>query len=125
LSDLPGVVESLSRLDWILVDAPCSNSGVLSRRPEARYRIDERALANLVKAQAELMKLAERLARKETRLMYSTCSIEPEENEELMTHFAQMHPQWRLANSRLTLPSASDQPEGRHDGGYWASWVRK
>lgn len=112
----------LSRLDWILVDAPCSNTGVLSRRPEARYRVDDRSLRGLAAIQAEVLDLAAALARPETRILYSTCSLEPEENEQVAVAFAGRHPGWSLTESELTLPNGDAPPTGRHDGGYWSAW---
>lgn len=124
-SALPSHLDSLPEVHWILIDAPCSNSGVLARRPEARYRIDERSLAGLAATQLELMVLADRLSGDRTRLMYSTCSIEPEENERGSARFGGSHPRWRLASSQLTLPHAGKTPAEWHDGGYWAIWVRE
>ena len=125
LSELLSQIDSLPVIHWILIDVPCSNSGVLARRPEARYRMEERSLKALAATQGELMALADRLAGDSTRLMYSTCSIEPEENEQVSACFAESHPQWRLADSRLTLPQVGATPADWRDGGYWASWVRK
>lgn len=125
LDTLPDAVAALSRLDWILIDAPCSNTGVLSRRPEARYRVDRRSIEALQARQAALMEQAAGLARPETRLLYSTCSIEPEENEMRSHAFAAAHPGWTVTQSELTLPSAEGPVATWHDGGYWSAWVRK
>jgi 16S rRNA (cytosine967-C5)-methyltransferase len=124
-ADLHTAVGDLNRLDWILVDAPCSNTGVLARRPEARYRVDARTLAGLAAIQLQLLDLAARIARPETRLLYSTCSLEPEENEKVAAAFVRARRDWTMAQSELTLPSADGPPSSWHDGGYWSSWVRK
>ncbi len=116
------VFGGLARLDWILVDAPCSNTGVLARRPEARYRLNERALASLDNLQKELLTQAVRYARPETRLAYSTCSLEVEENEEIVAWFAREHPEWRPIGSCRSFPSAD--PVKWRDGGFWATWER-
>ncbi len=115
----------LDRLDWILIDTPCSNTGVLARRPEARYRVDARSLEGLAGIQLGLLAQAARMARAETRLLYSTCSLEPEENEEVAARFAQDHSGWVMEESELTLPCSDGPPASWHDGGYWSSWVRK
>jgi len=94
------------RFDVILVDAPCSNSGTLSRRPEARERLDAAHLAELSRVQAALLDQAVALADEGTDLIYSTCSIEPEENEDAVTAMVRRHPGWRIENSRLTLPAS-------------------
>jgi 16S rRNA (cytosine967-C5)-methyltransferase len=122
LEELAARVASLDRLDWILIDVPCSNSGVLSRRPEAKYRISGASLAALSRTQRQLLARAAALARPETRLVYSTCSIEPEENEQTVDAFAAGHRQWRMIERCLTLPDAGDRPEQWCDGGYWSSW---
>jgi 16S rRNA (cytosine967-C5)-methyltransferase len=119
-----GEAAGLSRLDWVLIDAPCSNTGVLARRPEARYRISRQSLQSLCRLQGELLEKGARLARPETRLLYSTCSIEPEENEQVVTAFCRAKPGWRLSKSRLTLPGqGQDWPDWR-DGGFWAELHR-
>jgi len=122
--ELDTAAKTLRDIDWILVDAPCSNTGVLARRPEARYRVSAKSLAALAELQLELLAQADRLATAHTRLAYSTCSIEPEENERITARFAQSHPRWRLRASRLTLPSAGPTPARWQDGGYWAIWDR-
>jgi 16S rRNA (cytosine967-C5)-methyltransferase len=111
----------LERLDWILLDVPCSNTGVLARRPEARYRLTSaRAFKRFHEAQRSLLSQAARLARPPSRIMYSTCSIDPSENESMSEWFAQTHPEWRLSDARLTLPAAGNRPCDWRDGGYWA-----
>ncbi|HSW47383.1 MAG TPA: transcription antitermination factor NusB [Phycisphaerae bacterium] len=114
------VFSGLDRLDWVLVDTPCSNTGVLSRRPEARYRASDRSLASLTNLQNALLGEAARFARPGTRLAYSTCSIEPEENEETIARFCQAHPEWQLVNSARTMPKAGPEPADWSDGGFWA-----
>lgn len=123
-SDLEAEADAMGRIDWILVDAPCSNTGVLARRPEARHRATLRSLQSLTRVQHELLDLADRLAGPQTHLCYSTCSIDPAENEELTRDFTRAHPRWRLATSYDTLPAAGPTPGEWRDGGYWAIWER-
>jgi 16S rRNA (cytosine967-C5)-methyltransferase len=113
-----------ARIDWILIDAPCSNTGVLARRPEARYRVDTRSLDSLVTLQKQLLSEAVRFASPRTRLAYSTCSLEPEENEDLVAWFAQEHPDWQIMATRRTFPTSGQSPSDWHDGGFWALWGR-
>ncbi len=110
--------------DWILIDAPCGNTGVLARRPEARYRADARALASLTMIQKELLDFAVSLAAKTTRIAYSTCSIEPEENAGQAARFAREHHGWRLVGSEATLPDPGTSAGMWRDGGYWSIWAR-
>lgn len=98
----------------ILLDAPCSNTGVLARRPEARWRFDEQGLAALAEQQGRLLGVAERHLAPGGRLLYSTCSLEPEENRLQVRRFVAQHPDLRWLESEETLPSASG------DGGFFA-----
>lgn len=100
--------------DLILIDAPCSNTGVLARRPEARYRATHKSITSLVEIQRELLARAVELSGLETRLIYSTCSIEVEENESQVAAFLAANPNWRLVESKFTLPGPD------RDGGYAA-----
>ena len=68
--------------DAVLVDAPCSNSAVLARRPEARWRLDEQALAELAQRQRRMIAAARAQLAPGGRLVYSICSFEPEEGRD-------------------------------------------
>lgn len=100
--------------DVVLVDAPCSNSGVLARRPEARRRYTTEAVASLAALQGALLAAAAPLVRPGGRLVYATCSLTPAENQAV----AQGLPGWRLLAERLTWPGPW------HAGGYVAVLVR-
>jgi len=104
--------------DAALVDAPCSNTGVLARRVEARWRLRPADLEELPRRQLELLVLAASRVRPGGRLVYSTCSLEAEENEGVVRAFLHTHPPWRLAASEQLLPAAD------HDGAFWALLTR-
>lgn len=106
--------------DAAIVDAPCSNSGVLARRPEARLSLTPRKLASLVALQRELLDRAAARLRPGGRLIYSTCSIEPQENDEVVAGFARGRPDWAIAATRTTLPAWGARLADWHDGGYVA-----
>ncbi len=90
--------------DAVLVDVPCSNTGVLSRRPEARWRFREDELAELVQLQTRLLLTAMDHVRPGGRIVYSTCSIEPEETTELVANVASLVPELTVKSQQLQLP---------------------
>ena len=91
----------------VLVDAPCSNTGVLRRRPDARWNWSEEKLAALVKLQAEILDACAPRVAPGGLLVYSTCSNEPEENGAQVTAFLARHPDFSLEESRESLPFES------------------
>ena len=103
----------------VLVDAPCSNTGVLRRRPDARWNWSVEKLAALVKLQAEILDRVAALVRPDGALVYSTCSNEPEENLGQVEAFLARHPDFTLTESRESIPYASG-----HDGAFAALLTR-
>lgn len=82
---------NLARADLILLDVPCSNTGVLARRPEARYRFGPETLASLIDTQRQIIADAIPLLAPGGSILYSTCSLEPEENQEQARWAAKWH----------------------------------
>ena len=113
LSDLPD-----GPFDAVLVDVPCSNTGVLGKRPEARWRLQPADPEELAVLQQSLLQVALLRTRPGGRVVYSTCSIEPEENATVVQAVLAAHPGWRLERESLHLPG---QPA---DGAYQARLVR-
>jgi 16S rRNA (cytosine967-C5)-methyltransferase len=100
--------------DAALVDVPCSNTGVLGRRPEVRWRLRPSDLDHLADLQARLLGAAAERVRPGGVVVYATCSVEPEENAALVR---------RVVTERggLTLEAEEEAVPGRPaDGGYWA-----
>jgi 16S rRNA (cytosine967-C5)-methyltransferase len=77
----------LSSMDWVLVDAPCSGSGTLRRNPDMKWHYDEGEIQHLVALQKEIFSKALRYVKVGGKIVYSTCSVFPEENEEQMVYF--------------------------------------
>jgi len=103
--------------DHILVDVPCSNIGVLSRRPEARHRLKKETAVNLARTQRQILESALELVKPGGTICYSTCSITPEENSALIGDFVSQNCNVKVVQEELSLPSA-DAPDC--DGGYFA-----
>ena len=76
-----------NKMDIVLADVPCSGSGTLRRTPEQKYKISEAIVKNLILAQREIVKEAMTYLKPSGRLIYSTCSILPQENEEQIDFF--------------------------------------
>jgi 16S rRNA (cytosine967-C5)-methyltransferase len=89
---LPAVV----RLDAILLDVPCTGTGTFRRHPDARWRLRRSDLALLAASQAELLRAAAERVNPGGLLVYGTCSLEPEENDEQVDGFLAQHPEWVL-----------------------------
>src|SRR5881296_566085 len=81
--------------DGVLVDAPCSNLGVLRRNPDAKWRRGATDLALNAERQARILEAAAALVKPGGRLVYATCSLEPEENEDVARGFLAAHPEFR------------------------------
>jgi 16S rRNA (cytosine967-C5)-methyltransferase len=98
--------------DAVLVDAPCSNTGVLHRRVEARWRWRTQDLKTLTRRQTDLLLQALQCVRPGGVVVYSTCSLEPEENEELIQALRRSYPALQIEHQYHALPG---RPA---DGGY-------
>lgn len=88
----------------VLVDAPCTNSGVFARRPDARWRRAPEDLARLAKIQGDLLDASREQVGAGGLLVYSTCSLEPEENEDVIRAYLARHPSDTLLPSAEVLP---------------------
>lgn len=118
LSDEAASAAPPGGFDAALVDAPCSNTGVLARRVEARWRLRPEDLEELPRIQSVLLGRAAGLVRPGGRIVYATCSLQREENEEVVKAFLAANPSWRLVRSDLILPGPD------HDGVFWALFRR-
>ncbi|HDD31174.1 MAG TPA: RsmB/NOP family class I SAM-dependent RNA methyltransferase [Thermococcus litoralis] len=77
--------------DRVLLDAPCTSDGTIAKNPELRWRLREKNIPKVVELQRELIESAWRLLKPSGRLLYSTCSMLPEENEEVVRWFLERH----------------------------------
>jgi 16S rRNA (cytosine967-C5)-methyltransferase len=92
------------QFDRILVDAPCSNTGVIRRRVELRWRIQPEEIERLSGIQSEILRRNAPRLKPGGTLVYSTCSLEPEENGAVVERFLREHAEYALETERALLP---------------------
>jgi 16S rRNA (cytosine967-C5)-methyltransferase len=97
-----------STFNRILLDAPCSNSGVMRRRLDLRWRIQPDEIERLRATQLDLLKLAATKLKPGGVLIYSTCSLEPEENGDVVQQFLRDHAEFKLESERELIPFADN-----------------
>src|SRR5262249_51470770 len=90
--------------DRALVDAPCSSLGVLARRADARWRKEASGFAELAQHQGALLRAAARAVKPGGVLVYSVCSFEPEETDEVVNAFLAGHPEWSKDDAAAFVP---------------------
>lgn len=130
------------KIDRVLVDAPCSGLGTLRRNPDLKWRQTPAAVAELVQKQQAILSSAARLLKPGGRLVYATCSVLPEENEQVAQAFLAANPGWaplpmaqELARLKVQGEGSLCTPDGlylrlwphRHgtDGFFAAAWVKR
>ena len=95
------------KMDTVLVDAPCTGTGVWRRRPDAKWKLTDRALGNRLGEQAEILRIAAPAVKPGGRLVYVTCSLLPDENEDQVAAFAAAHPEFRVLPPAEVLAGAA------------------
>ena len=107
------------RPDLIVCDVPCSNTGVLARRIEAKYRFRWKAIESLVETQRQILDRAFSLLHPDGRILYSTCSIDDRENSGIAAWAVERFG-LRVLDEGMTSPSAHDAPiTSYRDGSYY------
>jgi len=117
---LPSTLEAAPRnlFDRILIDAPCSNTGVMRRRVDLRWRIRPEEIERLRVEQLELLRQAAPQLKPGGTLVYSTCSLEPEENQMVVKRFLRERPEHNLELERELQPFVDGT-----DGAYQATLI--
>ena len=110
--------EERGEYDVVLLDAPCTNTGVFRRRPDALWRCSPSSLRETAALQRRLLDAAAQMTAPGGVLIYGTCSLEVEENALQISQFVSRHPEFRLESSAELLPSLE------HDGAF-AARLRK
>jgi 16S rRNA (cytosine967-C5)-methyltransferase len=94
----------LEPADRVLVDAPCSGLGVLQKKPDIRWQREPKDIERLVETQLTILENASNLVKNGGVIVYSTCTIEPEENIEVVKKFLARHPEFKLDDASRFLP---------------------
>lgn len=126
---MPGLLEPC---DAVLADVPCSGTGTLARRPDLRWQLHADRLTELVPLQRELLRAAAALTRPGGLLVYATCSLEAEENDDQMAWFDAEFADFELSNDGAVTPgwdtataSATLLPDGADRDGFFAARRRR
>jgi 16S rRNA (cytosine967-C5)-methyltransferase len=104
---------ALSQVDAVLVDAPCTGTGTFRRHPDARWRLKISDLAVMAETQRALLAASAEIVRPGGLLVYSTCSLEPEENDVQVDDFLADHAQWTLEPPPQGVVPADVLDDGR------------
>ncbi|MBS0624814.1 MAG: RsmB/NOP family class I SAM-dependent RNA methyltransferase [Verrucomicrobia bacterium] len=113
--DHPKLPQLKNKMDWVLADVPCSGTGTFRRNPEMKWKIDQAMIDRLVLEQRQIFEEALSYVRPGGRIVYATCSILPEENQEQVAHFG-----LTLEREPLSILPA----EGKMDG-FFAAVFKK
>jgi len=101
---IPPSSSSAQLFDRILVDAPCSNTGVMRRRVDLRWRIQPFEITRLRTTQLALLDKAAALVKPGGFIAYSTCSLEPEENQDVVAQFVKGHSNFKCLGEQALIP---------------------
>ena len=96
---------ALPQADRILTDVPCSGLGILAKKPDLRYKkLDPARQAELLAVQSSILDTAAQLLKPGGRLVYSTCTIDPAENQQQISAFLKRHPEFSVVKPALAMP---------------------
>jgi 16S rRNA (cytosine967-C5)-methyltransferase len=117
--------------DCILVDAPCSGTGTIRHNPEIRWSLKPEDLSELPLKQKRILANAARVLKKGGRIIYSTCSLEEEENENVVQEFLREHPEFKIVVSDIAEELATGRgflrtfPHRNNTDGFFAAVLQK
>jgi 16S rRNA (cytosine967-C5)-methyltransferase len=116
---IPPAIAALAPFDRILLDAPCTNTGVMRRRVDVRWRLRPLDFVRMQRLQIQIVNAATKLLKPRGILVYSTCSIEPEENEHVVQNALRSMSILDLQEQRQSLPFREHL-----DGAFAAKFIR-
>jgi 16S rRNA (cytosine967-C5)-methyltransferase len=119
--DFDRLQDHRNQADLLVLDVSCSNTGVLARRIEAKYRYSLKTMEKIVALQRQILADTILLLTSKGRILYATCSVDASENEQQAQWLAQWH-RMKVLRERTTIPAGlpGDSPANYQDGGYWA-----
>ena len=103
-------INAADKFDRFIVDAPCSGSGTWRRSPDAKYRLTPKQLKAIEQAQTEILDIAAKHVSDSGRIIYMTCSVLPEENEQRIEDFLQKYPDFTTVNMKNLWERKLEQP---------------
>ena len=112
--------DSVGKADIVIADLPCSGLGVIGKKPDIKYKMSEAKCAELAALQREILHTVQNYVKSGGVFMYSTCTINPQENEENVQWFLKEHADFELERQQQILPK-----KGKNDGFFLARMVRK
>lgn len=112
--------DSMKTADIVIADLPCSGLGVIGKKPDIKYKMSEEKCAQLAALQREILHTVQNYVKSGGVFMYSTCTINPQENEENVQWFLKEHADFELERQQQILPK-----KGKNDGFFLARMVRK
>lgn len=122
------ITQLREKAETVLIDAPCSGTGTWRRNPDARFRLSERELDELVKIQSTILEDAAKLVKKGGCLVYATCSILPIENQLQVEMFLATHPEFKLEPINFndsTFEMLNLNPASHSTDGFFLAKLRK
>ena len=107
------------RMDWILLDVPCSGTGTLRRNPDMKWKLTPETFTRLIEEQRKIFDSALKFLHPKGKIVYATCSVFPEENERQVSHFIQKYDLKLLGTPFLSFPK-----DGEMDGFFCATLAK-
>lgn len=96
--------DSVEKADIVIADLPCSGLGVIGRKPDIKYRMNEETMKELAALQRQMLAVVHNYVKPGGLLLYSTCTVNPQENEENAGWFEKTYPQFRMLSMEQTFP---------------------